>query len=59
MQDKLISGIDMILDLDAIDWLRGATIAKGQVKLRSQYVTKTARGVSSNDTIQPGGVAIW
>ena len=50
--DKLIAGIDVILGLDAIDRLGGATIAKGQVKFRNQYVTKMARGANSNDIIQ-------
>lgn len=30
--NKLIVGIDMVLDLDMIDRLRGAKIAKDQVK---------------------------
>ena len=51
--DKLIAGIDVILGLDTIDRLGGATIAKGQVKFGNQYITKMARGVNSNDTIQP------
>ena len=50
--DKFITGIDVILGLDAIDWLGGATIAKCQVKFGNQYVSKMARGVNSNDTIQ-------
>ena len=33
--DKLVTGIDVILGLDTIDRLGGATIAKGQVKFRS------------------------
>ena len=52
MLDKLVAGIDVILGLDAIDRLGGATIAKGQVKFGNQYVTKMARGANSNDTIQ-------
>ena len=50
--DKLITGIKVILGLDAINQLEEATIAKGQVKFRNQYVTKMARGANSNDTIQ-------
>ena len=38
--DKFVAGIDVILGLDAIDWLGGDTIAKGQMKFRNQYVTK-------------------
>ena len=34
--EKLVTGIDMILGLDFIDWLGGATIAKGQVRFRRQ-----------------------
>ena len=49
--DKLAVGINVILGLDAIDWLGGATIAKGQVKFGNQYITKMARGANSNDTI--------
>ena len=45
-------GIDMILGLDAIDQLGGATIAKGQVKFGNQSITKMAWGANSNDTIQ-------
>ena len=56
--DKLIAEIDMILGLDAIDWLGGATIAKGQVKLRNQYVTKMASGVNSNDTTIRGEIRV-
>ena len=52
MLDKLIAGINVILGLDTIDWLRGATIAKGQVKFGNQYVTKMASWVNSNDAIQ-------
>ena len=52
MLDKFIAGINVILGLDAIDRLGGATIAKGQAKFRNQYITKMARGANSNDTIQ-------
>ena len=51
--DKLVARIDVILNIDAIDWLEGATITKDQVKLRNQYITKMASGVNSNDAIQP------
>ena len=51
--DKLVAGIDVILGLDSIEQLGGATITKSQVKFRNQFITKMARGVNSNDTIQP------
>ena len=51
--DKLVTGMDVILGLDVIDWLGGTTVAKSQVKFENQYITKMARGANSNDTIQP------
>ena len=50
--EKLITGIDVILSLDVIDWLGGATIAKGQVMFGRQDAARVVR-VSSKDTVQP------
>ena len=50
--EKLVTGIDMILGLDVIDWLGGATIAEGQVMFGRQDAARVVRA-SSNDTGQP------
>ena len=50
--EKLVTGIDVILGLDVIDRLGGASIAKGQVRFERQDAARVVRA-SSNDTVQP------
>ena len=52
MLEKVITAINVILGLDVIDRLGGATIAKGQVRFGRQDTARVVR-VSSNDTVQP------
>lgn len=51
--DRLISGIDVVLGLDAIDRLGGAIIAKGQVKFGNQSAPGVTGSVTRGDTNQP------
>ena len=50
--EKLVTGIDVILGLDVIDRLGGATIAKGQMKFGRQGTVRVVRA-SCKDTVQP------
>ena len=49
--ENLVSRIDLILVLDGLDLLGGATIAKGQVRFGRQDA-RVVRA-SNNDTVQP------
>ena len=49
--EKLVTGIEVILGLDVIDRLGGATIAQGQVWFGRHDAAKVVRA-SSNDTVQ-------
>lgn len=51
--NRLIAGIDVVLGLDVIDRLGGATIAKGQAKFGNQSASKMTRSATRNNTIQP------
>lgn len=51
--NRLIAGIDVVLGLDVIDRLGGATIAKGKVKFGNQSAPRMTRSATRNNTIQP------
>ena len=50
--EKLVTEIDVILGLDVIDRLGGATIVKGQVRFGRQDASRVVRA-SSKDTVLP------
>ena len=48
--DKLVAGIDVILGLDAVDWLEGSTIAKSQVDFeRGNEIPEVTDGLTKGE----------